>query len=53
MYKYIGAGEFYPGIPARDLTDAAAKACGADKLPLYKYEKDVKGQKEAKEEKEK
>lgn len=21
-YRYIGAGEFYQGIPARDLTDA-------------------------------
>ena len=39
-WYYIGKGEFYPGVPARDMTDAEAQDCGADKLPLYKSEKD-------------
>lgn len=28
MLKYIGNGQFIPGVPARDLTDAEAKQYG-------------------------
>jgi hypothetical protein len=41
MWKYTGSGEYFPGVPARDLTDeeyAAAKDLieGLDTSPLYK-----------------
>ena len=52
--KYIGNGDFLPGIPARDLTDAEAKLYGGEmvltKTGLYERveAKPVKGEKEIK-----
>ncbi len=28
MLKYVGRGNYLPGVPARDLTDEEAEACG-------------------------
>lgn len=40
MYEYQGRGEFIPGVPARNLTDAEAKEFGVTKNPLYKKRAD-------------
>lgn len=40
MWKYLGKGEFLPGVPARDLTDEEAKEHPEVKdSPLYEHEK--------------
>lgn len=52
VWRYVGEGQFYPGIPAQDLTDAEASEYGVDKLPhpnLYKHEKDKAPEKAKKE----
>jgi hypothetical protein len=41
MFKYIGKGDWAPGIPARDLTDEEVKIFGEKRLldtKLYKKE---------------
>ena len=35
MWKYIGGGSWLPGVPARDLTNAEAKAHGVEDSGLY------------------
>lgn len=35
MLKYIGNGDFIPGIPARDLSDAEVKEFGGEHLLLH------------------
>jgi hypothetical protein len=37
-YRYVGEGRFVAGVPARDLTDAEAKAYGVEKSPLWRKE---------------
>lgn len=37
-FKYVGKGEFLPGVPARDLTDDEAKEYGVEASPLYEKE---------------
>ena len=55
VWRYVGEGRFYPGIPAQDLTDDEAREYGVDKLPidhypaLYKHEKDKAPEKAKKE----
>lgn len=39
MWKYVGNGEFIPGIPARDLTDEEAAAHMKDVVASRLYEK--------------
>lgn len=36
MFKYMGAGEFIPGVPARDLSDEEAEEYDVTDHPLYK-----------------
>jgi hypothetical protein len=33
-YRYVGAGAFHPGIPARDLSDADVKKLGTAERAL-------------------
>ncbi len=42
-YEYIGDGQFIPGVPARDLTDAEAKQYEVTKSPLYRAQKSKRG----------
>jgi hypothetical protein len=37
-WKYIGDGVFFPGVPARDLTDDEAEEYRAGDLDIYEYE---------------
>ncbi len=45
MWKYVGDGEFLPGVPARDLIEAEVKALSVsiqkaiEESPLYRQEK--------------
>ena len=34
-WKYVGDGEFIPGVPARDLSDEEASEHGVEDSPLY------------------
>ena len=35
MFTYIGGGNWIPGVPARDLTNAEAKEYGVEDSDLY------------------
>ena len=51
MFVYVGKG-FIPGIPARNISDDEATIYGKKRLlasGLYKYQKDKKPDKQAKE----